>query len=101
VVTRGAVVVGAVAGLVEHLGRQDHLLAPALEGHAQALLGAALLVDIGGVEEVDPAGQGRVHDLVHALLVHPDPEAVGAQPDGRDAHAGGAKLTIFHESGPP
>jgi len=89
------------------LGRDQHLVAPALQRLAQDLLRHALAVDVGGVEEIDPglktqidhaAGLGDIgaapalEELVGAA------EGGGAEAEHGNLEAGSAELTVFHAS---
>jgi hypothetical protein len=68
---------------VEGFGRQHDLVPLALERHAQRRLGAPLLIDIGGVDEVDAQVERTGDDRVDAGLIHLAAKLVGAQPDHR------------------
>ena len=61
----GAAVVWPFSHGAKDLGRQDHVAALAvfLEGAADDLLTFALVVYVGGVDEVDASVQGTIDDF--------------------------------------
>ncbi len=99
---RAASMVALVAHLVEELGGEHDVVAPALERPADDLLALAAAVDVGGVDEVD-AGIERAVDHAHALVVvavahlpeHHRPEALGADLDARSS-----QLPVSHRGAP-
>ena len=72
---------------------------PAAAGEDLAL---AAVVDVGGVEEVDPALDRAAHDRLGAVFVQrPLPALVRAvahhaQAHARDAQTGRAEIHVFH-----
>jgi hypothetical protein len=103
-------VVGAGADRGQQLGAEHDLAAPAADGPTQQLLGLAVGVDVGGVDEVHAGVQCRADDPVHLglaerphLVVHRvalAAEGHGAQRDLRHPHAGAAELAVFHGTAP-
>ena len=93
-----AAVVGLVAHRHEELGGQDDVVAAALQGLADDLLGHAAGVDVGGVDEVDPGVEGAVDDPdgVGAVVVAPRPEHHRAQAQRADRYAGPAEHSVLH-----
>ena len=104
VLARQALGVGARPHLPMHLGRDDDVVALGvfLERPAEDLLARALRIDVGGVEEVDPALERLADERPRRLfLEHPFAplgRAVGhaAEADFRHLHAGLAELRGFH-----
>ena len=58
---RGAIVVGAGTHALGHLRRNQHVVAPALDGLAQYLLRKAQRVSVRSVEHVDAGFEAEVH----------------------------------------
>src|SRR5215218_10028744 len=84
-----------VAHRVVELGAEDDVVAaPAGERLADDLLGLALAVDVGGVDEVDPGVQRRVDDPDRLAVVRVAPRAEHhrAQTELADRHAGATQL---------
>ena len=96
---RTALAVGVVAHRAEELGGQDDVVAPAAgERLADDLLGLALAVDVGGVDEVDPGVQRGVDDPDGLVVVSVAPRAEHhrAQAELADRNAGASELAMFH-----
>ncbi|MNC58847.1 hypothetical protein D3C75_1086100 [compost metagenome] len=93
-VARHAPIVRTVAGRQAGLGRDQHLVAAALDGLAQDFFGGAVGIDVCGVEQVDPGLQADVDQaagLGH-VAVAPGAEqgagtAEGARAEAEDRHA--------------
>ena len=91
--------------LAAHLGRDDVLLAHPEELAQEAAgddLALAAVVDVGGVEEDDPALDRPPHDRLGGRLIErPLPalvlaEAHHPQAHARDAQAGAAEVDVLH-----
>ncbi len=84
-----------VHGAVE-LGGEDDLVAAALEGLADDLLGLAPGVDVGGVDDVDPGVERGVDDAgaLGVVGLAPGAEHHGAEAQRADLHAGGAEGAV-------
>ena len=78
-----ALPVGVLAHGAVELGGQDDVVAAALEGLADDLLGLALGVDVGGVDEVDAGVQRGVDDADGVVVVGVAP---GAEHHRAEAH---------------
>src|SRR5262249_36931361 len=77
------------------------VLAPVAQQRPHLLLGAALVaVDVGRIEEGDAEIERLVDDAPRPFEVEPDAEIVAAEPDRRDAEAGGAEIAQFHRETP-
>src|SRR5579859_2468670 len=63
---------------------------------AERFLGAALRVDIGGVNEIDPQLQCAGNNRIHPMLVDFAAKLIGPQPDHGYPDTRSAKLTIIH-----
>src|SRR5207249_7574648 len=101
--TRVPLVVRTRAHLPVDLRRQDHLVAPVLQGLAHDLLGPALAIDVSGVDEVDPGVERRM-DHADALVlvgIAPGAEHHGSQAMRADLDTGPAKGAVFHDRGSP
>jgi hypothetical protein len=96
--SRIALVVRIVAHGKVRLGGQHDVVAPPLESLADDLLGFAVAVHVGRVDEVDPRIDRLVDDS-HAVLVvgisHPT-EHHRAQAIGADLDAGSAQCAVLH-----
>src|SRR6185437_7008113 len=97
---RVALVVAPRPHLAVHLRREDHLVAPALEGLAYDLLGLARGIHVGRVDEVDPAVDRRADraDAVVDVGVAPFPEHHRAEAVRADLEAGPAERSVLHRS---
>jgi hypothetical protein len=95
---RVAPLVGIIAHRLVHLGRQDDVVAAPLECLAHDLLGLAVGVGVGGVNEVDPRVKRLVDDADRVVVVGvaDGPEHHRAQCVGTDLHAGPAKGAVVH-----
>ncbi len=87
----GAGVVGAVAGGQAGLGGDQHLVAAALDRPAEDLLGGAVGVDVGGVEEGDAGVDGDVEQAAGLGLVGGAPGAEQRAPAAEGAGAEGER----------
>ncbi|MEJ0067333.1 MAG: hypothetical protein WDM85_19615 [Caulobacteraceae bacterium] len=67
-------------------------------GAANRVAAAAQRVDVGGVEEVDPALGGRVHDRAADGLLALQAEGHGAEAEARNGKAGAAELGSLHDA---
>jgi hypothetical protein len=63
------------------LGRYQEVGAAALHRPAQKLLGVAASVDIRGIEEIDPAFEGRLDGVEDVLVFSRSPVALGHGPE--------------------
>ena len=52
----------------QHLGGEEGLIPPALDGAADGALGTTEGVDLGGVDEVDPEVEGPAGDVARLSL---------------------------------
>ncbi|MNT35289.1 hypothetical protein D3C72_1713110 [compost metagenome] len=50
---RGAGIIRAIAHRQRHLGGDQHIVAPSLDGRAEHFFGGAVGVDIGRIEQID------------------------------------------------
>ena len=93
-------VVRPLAGDVAvHLRREHDLLAPAAalrEPAADDLLGLAAAVAVGGVEEVDPALEGAVHDREAVGLARLRPEVHRAEAQRAHEQASTSEMAVVH-----
>jgi len=103
VLARGAAVPRARAHRAHALGGHHDVVAAALEPAAEDLLGAAhrleapaQRVDVGGVEEGDPARRRAVEDGAGRRLVALQAEGHGAEAEARDGQAGAAEARVAH-----
>jgi len=87
---------GPLAHLVSQLGRDHPALALAGNGPPGDLLGAAFVVGVGAIDEVDARLEGVAHDLLRGLLVGLAAEHHRAQAQGRYLQAGAAETAILH-----
>ena len=78
------------------LGRQDHSVAPAVQGLADDLLAAAAAVDVRGVQKVDPRVERAVDHTQGEGLVGLIAEGHAAQAQLRDFDAGAAHAAVVH-----
>jgi hypothetical protein len=85
-------------GLAE-LGREDHLLAPALERLCEKLLIVSPAVHVGRVEVVDAAVDGVVDHrdrfVVVGVAIHAG-HRHASEADGADLEGRAAELSLFH-----
>jgi hypothetical protein len=81
-----------------HLGGEHHVLAAALEGLADDLLGLAGGVDVGGVDEVDPGVERGVDDADRLVVVGltPGAEHHRAEAQLADRDAGASQWAVLH-----
>ena len=98
---RAAAAVGVLAHRHEELGRQDDVVAAALERLADDLLGLAGGVDVGGVDEVDAGVERGVDDADRVVVVGvaPGAEHHRAEAELRDLDAGASERAVVHGSG--
>jgi hypothetical protein len=97
---RVAAVVESGTHLAVDLRCQDHLVASTLQRTPDDLLRLTGGVDIGRVDEVDPAVERRVDDA-HAVVgvaVPPRAEHHRAKAMGTDPQAGAPERPVFHPS---
>ena len=87
----------------EALRGDDELVPPSLEPPAEDVLGAshgveptAQRVDVGRVEEGDPACRGAVEDGDRCGLIALQPEGHRAEAEARDGQAGAAETGVAH-----
>ncbi|GDY55976.1 hypothetical protein SVIO_065990 [Streptomyces violaceusniger] len=99
---RVATAVAALAHLKVDLGGEDDVVTAPPQCLPHNLLGLALSIHVGGVDEVDPLVEGGVDDAdtivvvgVAAILEHHGPEAVDT-----DLDTGSAEGAIAHGDGP-
>ena len=100
---RVALLVGVLAHRVVELGGEDDVVAAAAgERLADDLLGLALPVDVGGVDEVDPGVERRVDDPDRLVVVRVAPRAEHhrAKTELADRHAGATQLAMLHRLPP-
>ena len=96
VAARGAARVDVAAGRIEALRGDDQAFALASDQLAENFLGTALVVLVGGVEEIDSrVAAGAVHRGRRAL-VRIAAERHRAEAQLRDLHAARAENPIFH-----
>src|SRR3990172_1550448 len=100
---RGAAVPGPGAHGARALGGDHEVVAAAPEPPAQNLFGAAhgvegaaQRIDVGGVEEGDPARGRPVEDGDRDRLVALEPERHGTETEARDLEAGAAEADMAH-----
>jgi hypothetical protein len=95
---RAAAPVRVVAHRHEELGRQDDVVAPALERLADDLLRLAGRVDVGGVHEGDPGVEREVDDADRVVVVGVAPRAEHHRAEAklRDLDASAPEGTSFH-----
>jgi hypothetical protein len=102
---RGAVVVRAVACREGRLGRDQQLVALALDRGTKDLLGGTRRIDVGAVEQGDamveadvdqPARFGNVGRAPGLEEVIRAAEGRGAEGEGGHTKARGAEMAIFH-----
>ena len=92
--------VGAPAGL----GGDERALRARGERLADALLRAAVAVDVGGVEQGHPGVEGGVQDVGGGVVVDVAPVAAelpGAQADDADVGPGPAERSLLHRASLP
>ena len=100
---RVAPLVGVLTHRVVELRGEDHVVAPAAgERLADDLLGLALAIDVGRVDEVDPGVERRVDDPDRLVVVGVAPRAEHhrAKTELADRHAGATQLTMLHSLPP-
>jgi hypothetical protein len=95
---RQTAAVRPLAHLVPQLGRDHPALALAGDGPPCDLLGAALVVGVGAIDEVDARLEGVAHDLLRDLLVGLAAKHHRAKAQGRHLQAEAAKTAILHGS---
>ena len=96
---RVALLVGVLAHRVVELGGEDDVVAAAAgERLADDLLGLAVPVDVGGVDEVDAGVERRVDDPDRVVVVGvaPGAEHHRAEAELADRDACVPELTVFH-----
>src|SRR3970040_263456 len=100
---RGAAVPGPGTHGTRALGGDHEVVAAVPEPPAQDLFGAAhgvegaaQRIDVGGVEEGDPARRGPVEDRDRGRLVALEPERHGTETEARDLEAGAAEADMAH-----
>src|ERR1044071_7965665 len=91
VVARRTAVVGPLAHREVRLGRDHDLVALAAHQPAEHLLGAAVVVDVGAVEQVDPGVARGAPDRGRGRLVGVAAEHHRAERDARDLDARAAE----------
>jgi len=98
-----ALVPGPAPGAADALGGDDVVVALADQPIADDFLGAAHRVaaaaeriDVGAVEEVDPALGGGVHDRTADVLLTLQTEGHGAEAEAGNGEAGAAELGSLH-----
>ena len=94
-----ALPVGIVAHRAVELGGEDHVVPPAAgERLADDLLGLALPVDVGGVDEVDPGVQRGVDDPDRLVVIGVAPRAEHHRAEAELAHrdTGASKFALLH-----
>src|SRR5215831_11496706 len=103
VLARSAAIPGAGARRPRALGGEHEVVTataqPApqdLFGAAHRLAGAAQRIDIGGVEEADPARRRAIENREGGGLVALQPERHGAETKTRDRKAGTTELHVPH-----
>src|SRR5690606_24050531 len=96
VVARAASRVRTRAGREVRLRGEHDVVALAAHETPEDLLGASLVVDVGGVEEVDASVEGGTPDLARRGLVGVTAERHRAERDARDLDPGLAEETEHH-----
>jgi len=103
---RRARIVRPLAHRQAGLGRDDHLIAPALDRRTQHLLRSAVRINIGGIEQIDPGFQADIDEppcLIDVRIApgaekrslpaeRPRTEAQGGNPE-----AGCTQMSVFHD----
>ena len=97
---RAAAGVDVAARGIEALGGDDQLVALAAHQLAEDLLGAALVVLVGGVEEVDPDIAAGAEHARRVRLVRIAAEGHGAEAELGHLHAGAAESAVVHAPSP-
>jgi hypothetical protein len=100
---RVALLVGVLTHRVVELGGEDDVVTTAAgERLADDLLGLALPVDVGRVDEVDPGVKRRVDDPDRLVVVRVARRAEHhrAETELADRHAGATQLTMLHRVAP-
>src|SRR5262245_22631186 len=83
------------------LGRDDDILATSAEGAPDQLLRDALVVRVGGIDEVDTEIEGAMKDRSGVCGVrNRAAESVGAKANDGNLEPGGAESPVFHVAGP-
>ena len=97
-----AALVGVLAHRPVRLGRQHDVLAAALQGLADDLLGLPRRVHVGGVDDVDPGVERRVDDPDGVVVVGVAPRAEHhrAERERADLDAGTAERAHLHAAQP-
>ncbi|MNM76661.1 hypothetical protein D3C81_884910 [compost metagenome] len=88
--------VRTAAHRVAELGGEHPVVAVGNQQAAHHLLGAALAVDIGGVDEIDAVVTGAGHDAGGLGLVGLVREHHGAQAQGGNVQVAGAEAAVLH-----
>src|SRR5258708_13684877 len=92
------------------LGRDEELIAPALDRGSQHLLGAAIRVNVSGIEQGDAGLQAYVNQPARICCAAVAPgreqrplaaESAGAETQNRHLKSRCAKIPVFHDSNPP
>jgi hypothetical protein len=100
---------GALAAAESVFGRDQHLVAAALDRRAQHLLGGARAVDVGAVEHGKARIQADIDQPLRAFGVGVAPgleevalaaESARAEGQDRNLEAGTAEQAIFHDRDP-
>src|SRR5439155_12226178 len=86
------------AHLAVDFGRQDDLVAAAVlaERPPHDALALAVVIDVGGVDEIDAAVERGVDDAQRLVFGRGVAEVHGAQTERRDLHPGAAKAAVVH-----
>ncbi len=98
IAVRSALQVRTVAHRHAELGRDDNLAAAISERFAEQLFGgAAIAVDVGGVEQRDALVERLMHDGARLFRVASHAEVVASEADGRNLESRVAKIAKFHD----
>ena len=104
-VARAAHLVGALAGAEGGLGRDQHLVAPALDRRPQHLLGGACGIDVGAVEHREPGLEADIDQARRFGHVRAAPgleelalaaEGAGAEAQHGHMKSGSSEAPVFH-----
>lgn len=93
---REPAVSGTAADRIAELGGEDPVVAPVLDRTPHDLLGAAVGIDVGRVDEVDALVAGSIDDAARRRLVRLRAEHHRAEAQRRDFQAATAETTIVH-----